>query len=523
MAKLVIKFNYFLVTVLFVYLSSSAFVVAGNNFLDETSNSLVSSPVYYRHLLYQQQTQQTTGLLSQLLVEEKYQRLGAYLPRVGLMKSQLYIEKGLYSAADNILKDLLDTHKQTAEHDAWLLNQARFYYAKSLYHQSRLEESYQLLQQVTLNIEPELRAELQHYTSLILMKQGQYKQAIAYIRKYWWQAPGQWDLMTRLNLSLALIRSNHNEGYELLKSLVKHRVAKNKVVAVTGDVNAYQMESALIDKAYQSLGFLYLNADNAASALYYLQKVSLDGPYSNLALLGAGWASVGKGSYAQATIPWRELQQKDIRQQAVQESLLSLPYAYERLGETQHAIRYYQHAIKRFENEQSALTKTIKQLKTPVLSEELNRLQVSSGKTWYQTLALAKQGGALRYLYQLNEDQVFAELLRMYREARLVKENADNKIAKVSRLQQELLTGLGVGGEAAKSTKRDQIKFIEILSANLLKQSNQLQTSAEQVMEDVTIKIRKRSLALLQQKLADMDVYLVQSRLALAQNIELLK
>ncbi|NIW25563.1 MAG: hypothetical protein GWN29_13900, partial [Gammaproteobacteria bacterium] len=63
-----------------------------------------------------------------------------------------------------------------------------------------------------------------------------------------------------------------------------------------------------------------------------LQRVRLEGPFSNKALLGVGWADAERGDYRAALSPWLELRQRNIIDPAVQESLLAVPYAFSQLG-----------------------------------------------------------------------------------------------------------------------------------------------------------------------------------------------
>ena len=54
---------------------------------------------------------------------------------------------------------------------------------------------------------------------------------------------------------------------------------------------------ALKDRANLALGFAYLQANEPAKARVALERVRLNGPYSNKALLGTGWADAALGDY----------------------------------------------------------------------------------------------------------------------------------------------------------------------------------------------------------------------------------
>ena len=50
------------------------------------------------------------------------------------------------------------------------------------------------------------------------------------------------------------------------------------------------------------LGTKLLDADEYEAAQPYLNRVRLDGPFSNQALLSAGWASVAANDYKRAVV-----------------------------------------------------------------------------------------------------------------------------------------------------------------------------------------------------------------------------
>ncbi|MDH3988981.1 MAG: tetratricopeptide repeat protein, partial [Gammaproteobacteria bacterium] len=71
-------------------------------------------------------------------------------------------------------------------------------------------------------------------------------------------------------------------------------------------------ELAIRDKANLVLGTILLEDDLYDQAVPYLNRVRLDGPFSNQALLSAGWASVSDGAYDRAVVPWRILATREV-------------------------------------------------------------------------------------------------------------------------------------------------------------------------------------------------------------------
>ncbi|MDF3012449.1 MAG: hypothetical protein K0Q78_653 [Cellvibrio sp.] len=101
---------------------------------------------------------------------------------------------------------------------------------------------------------------------------------------------------------------------------------------------------ALQDKAYTAIGYSYIAEKKYAAAIREFTKVRLDGVFANQALLGYGWAAVAQEEYEHALRPWQLLRERSLMYPAVQESLLALPYAYEKLGAQGEAVAAYQSA-----------------------------------------------------------------------------------------------------------------------------------------------------------------------------------
>ena len=91
----------------------------------------------------------------------------------------------------------------------------------------------------------------------------------------------------------------------------------------------------------------------------YLSRVRLKGPFSNRALLGAGWVQASLGQYKKALVPWSMLHDRDITDTSVQEVMLAVPYAYGRLDYYGKAAILYGKAMDNFGYEIDRLTQSI--------------------------------------------------------------------------------------------------------------------------------------------------------------------
>ena len=74
------------------------------------------------------------------------------------------------------------------------------------------------------------------------------------------------------------------------------------------------------DKANLVLGSLLMDEEDFSQAQLSFDRVRLEGPLSNQALLSAGWASAAAGNYERAIVPWGILAERERTDAAVQEA-----------------------------------------------------------------------------------------------------------------------------------------------------------------------------------------------------------
>ena len=90
----------------------------------------------------------------------------------------------------------------------------------------------------------------------------------------------------------------------------------------------------------------------------------LNGPYSNKALLGTGWAQAALGEYREALGPWMELRDRNLLDAAVQESYLAVPYAFGKLDAAAQSAEYYEQAVTSFDAEGVQLDEAIDRIRS---------------------------------------------------------------------------------------------------------------------------------------------------------------
>jgi hypothetical protein len=192
-----------------------------------------------------------------------------------------------------------------------------------------------------------------------------------------------------------------------------------------------QMESgspellALRDKANLALGFTWLQAGRAVEAEQVLQRVRLNGPQSNKALLGLGWAQSSSGKYQEALTPWLELKQRDLLDAAVQEAYLAIPYAYTQLQAEAQAAEYYNFAIDSFRQETVRLDESIAAIRDGSLLKTVLENDTAEQSGWYWQLRNLPDAPETRYLYDLLASNTFQEALKNYRDLQVMQRNLD--------------------------------------------------------------------------------------------------
>jgi len=459
------------------------------------------SAPFYRYYQFLEYTGQPSPVIGSILKDQKLGRLKDHELPVRVTLARLYVSLGLHLQALKILQPMA-RQKLPAE----LADQVWFYLASSYYHSGDLQQAEQALQRMRRKPgAPQLRAQQQHLQALILMAGEHYRQAAEMMQKNWWQAPGNWDLYQRFNLAVALINTHQQQqGLELLQqtSLQPTRGAEAE---------------ALIDKVNQTLGYVLLQQQQPAQARPYLEKVRLRGPYSDMALLGAGWASAMLQEYRQALVPWLELRARDLRQIPVQEAQLTVPYAYEQLNAWGQAAQFYQQAIDAFEAEIQHLQQSRQALNDNAMQQVLAGVDVASEPAWLKNIHLIDDQPSTRYIRQLMDDDEFFSIMNNYREARFILREAKGRVQRIKTLTGDKFEQLIRQQAGAGKDNREQIRFMEILAADLFKRANQLSVQAQQQVDSHGARLKQRALALLEQRRARIDVYLVQARLALAQ------
>ncbi len=245
-----------------------------------------------------------------------------------------------------------------------------------------------------------IRDDLDFLRAQILMANGAFGQA-ARILKDLQGAEGLKGFCT-YNLAIALLKDGQmQQGREYLEQ--------------TGRIDGDQEHTlAIRDKSNLVLGSKLLEEKNYDTAKLILDRVRLQGPFSNRALLGSGWADAFQERFDRALVPWSILVTRDVTDAAVQEAMLAVAYAYGKLDVHSKAALLYGSALQKFSTEIDKLGDSITSIREGHFLRALVREELKQDANWVVKLRQLPQTPETYYLLELMASHDFQESLKNY-------------------------------------------------------------------------------------------------------------
>lgn len=323
-----------------------------------------------------------------------------------LLLGGLDLSYGLRDEASRIFEQLLAKHS-----DELTRNRAWYYLAKISWQRNDPLAALKALSRLDGEMSQGTRAESALLGSLMLLQLGRNDEAIELIEGA--RAKKTWTPYLAYNLGVAQIRSGRLD-------------AGAQTLAAVGSMDARDEElRTLRDKANLALGYSYLQQGAAQQSRTRLERVRLQGPLSNKALLGTGWADADADAFGRALVPWTELGKRNATDPAVQEALLATPYALTRMQLHGRAVTQYNSAIEALLSEKDKLDVSINSIKNGELLDILQQQDLRSGSGWLQQLTLDTQSPALRYQLTLMAAHAFQEAVKNYRDLLILHNNLE--------------------------------------------------------------------------------------------------
>lgn len=377
----------------------------------DDAEGIVVQDLAYGEVLFHFFQEDYFTALTRLLAAQERGELSHHGADAELMLGGLYLSYGQHRLAGEIFERLLEQSVEPELHDrAW------FFLAKIWYQRGYLPEAESALARIRAELPEELEPDRLMLHAQILMEQGRFAEALAALQA--WRRPSDaWIGYAKFNIGVSLVRLGQIE-------------AGARVLDEVGQLDPSNPETqALRDKANVALGYAWLQAQQAALAKPPLakpplQRVRLNGPFSNKALLGVGWADAETQNHRAALAPWLELKNRSLLDSAVQESLLAVPYAFAQLGADAQAAEHYTSAIEAFATEIDRLSASIDAIGAgKLITDLLGQSTNTSG--WYWRLETVPDSLESRYLYEILATHRFQEGLKNYRDLLYVNRNLE--------------------------------------------------------------------------------------------------
>jgi tetratricopeptide (TPR) repeat protein len=287
-----------------------------------------------------------------------------------------------------------------ADVDDVIRNEAAFRLARLHFQKDQPEEALHALDRIRGRVPEHVRDDVEFLRANIYMARGQPADAITVLRRL----QGADDLRgySAYNLGIALLQGGQH--HEALQQLDR-----------AGQVRGGDRGTASIrDKSNLVLGTILSEGADFERAQRFLERVRLEGPFSNRALLSAGWAAVAAENYERALVPWSMLVEREITDHTVQEALLAVPYAYGKLNVHGRAALMYARALQSFGDELDRVDSSIRSIREGKFLAALVREEIRQDRNWVVNLRALPESPETYYLTTLLASHDFQSSLQNY-------------------------------------------------------------------------------------------------------------
>jgi tetratricopeptide (TPR) repeat protein len=324
----------------------------------------------------------------------------------------LYFGEALYDAYQENYFDALERlDTEIAQHygvDEPKLDSLQYHIGRAEFSVGDFELDYRMHQRagraikavLEANVEDPVRNEAAFRLARILFQKEQPRDAVPVLQGL--QGSESLRGFAQYNLGIALLQQGKTA--EAVAQL-------DRAGEVGGDDAAL---SAIRDKSNLVLGTLLFEDAAYGPAQSTLDRVRLQGPFSNQALLRAGWADASASRFERALVPWSLLSSRDPTDAAVQEALLALPYAYSKQGVHGRAALLYGRAVEAFAHELEKIDASLTSIREGEFLKDLVREEIRQDKDWVIRLRSLEGAPETFYLASLMASHDFQTALQNY-------------------------------------------------------------------------------------------------------------
>jgi tetratricopeptide (TPR) repeat protein len=373
----------------------------------EERGPIVVEDPHYGDVLFHFYSEDYFAAIVRLLALRETGKLESHLIESEVLLGGLYLNYGHHLEAAEIFERVLADNV-----DPEIRDRTWFFLAKIWQQRGYLDRAATALASIEGTLPDNLEREAEMIEAEIYIATGEFDRAIALLSE--WEGETEWSRYAQFNLGVALVRSG--------------RIAEaERILSDLGSIDPWTEElTSLRDKANLALGYALLQDGRPLAAKAPLSRVRLEGPFSNKALLGVGWADAQLDNYQRALVPWMELRGRDLLDSAVQESMLAIPFALGKLDAVSQAADHYLNAIEAFYEETNSIDATIGRIESGAFLEEFVTDEPLDSSGWYWEMERLPEGPEARYLFHLLSTHEFQEGLKNYRDLNYLYQNLDS-------------------------------------------------------------------------------------------------
>ena len=277
-------------------------------------------------------------------------------------------------------------------------NEAAFRLAKIHLQKDQPDDALRALERISGEIPEDIRDDIEFLRANVYLALGRSADAVEVLRGL--QGSEALQGFSTYNLGIALLQNGRTE--EAIRQLDR-----------AGRVNSRDPATlAIRDKSNLVLGTLLFESSAFGPSQRSLDRIRLEGPFSNLALLRAGWADASVEKFDRALVPWSLLAEREPTDAAVQEALLALPYAYSKLDVHGRAAVLYGRAVEVFGDELAKVDASIRSIREGEFLKALLRDEIRQDKDWVIRLRSLPEAPETFYLMALMASHDFQTALQ---------------------------------------------------------------------------------------------------------------
>src|SRR5437870_8698964 len=284
--------------------------------------------------------------------------------------------------------------------DEAVRNEAAFRLARIHFQKDQLDDALQALGRIRGSVPEQIKNDVEFLRANIYMATGRPGEAVEVLSHL--QNDKSLAGFVAYNLGIALLQAGRQK--EAIEQLDK-----------AGQIAADNPDGlAIRDKSNLVLGALLFESGNFERAKQSLDRVRLEGPFSNQALLRAGWAEASAQQYDRALVPLNILANREPTDVAVQEAMLAVPHAYASLKLYGRSALMYGRALELFSNQIAKVDASTDSVREGRFLKALIREESREDQTWVIRLRSLPGAPETYYLMELMASHDFQTVLHNY-------------------------------------------------------------------------------------------------------------